>query len=283
MTIAIETENLGKSFGLTQAVSQISLKIEAGELFGLLGPNGSGKTTTIRMLTGLLPPTQGKISVMDRSHTPDSIAYRRQIGVAFTGSLYARLSAQDNLSFFRSLYPDQDTHDPQDVLRLVDLQVSPKKKVREFSLGMRKRLDLARALLNKPRFLFLDEPTLGLDPLGARKIRKVIRSVADEGVTVFLTTHYMEEADALCDRVGFINQGQLIAVDLPWRLKSTYGRQGWQMLTQDQDALRSQCLEADQLQPIQEAMESGTLYQLRKGEASLEDVFLQLTGKELDS
>ena len=283
MSIAIEVKNLIKRFGDQTAVNNLNLTIQEGELFGLLGPNGSGKTTTIRMLTGLLSPTEGSISVMNNSHSPESVEYRRQLGVAFTGSLYERLSAKDNLAFFRSLYTDRDTHDPETVLKMVDLTDTDNKKVKVFSLGMRKRLDLARAIINKPKYLFLDEPTLGLDPIGARRLRKVVRDIADSGVTVFLTTHYMEEADALCDRVGFIDQGRLIALDSPLNLKSHHGQKGWQMLLKTNSKPIWKTIDEDDNTSIINALNDNTLYQLRKGEATLEDVFIRLTGKELDS
>lgn len=283
MSIAIETKNLVKKFGDQTAVDSLNLSVKEGELFGLLGPNGSGKTTTIRMLTGLLRPSEGSISVMNNTQSPESVAYRKQLGVAFTGSLYERLSAKDNLSFFRSLYTDQDTYDTDTVLKMVDLTDTGNKKVKAFSMGMRKRLDLARAIINKPRYLFLDEPTLGLDPIGARRLRKVVREIADSGVTVFLTTHYMEEADALCDRVGFIDQGHLIALDSPINLKSHYGHKGWQMLVREEDRTQWKTVEEGDHATIQKALQDQSLFQLRKGEATLEDVFIRLTGKELDS
>ncbi|UNC92158.1 ABC transporter ATP-binding protein [Candidatus Contubernalis alkaliaceticus] len=283
MTVAIETINLGKNFGKVPAVKNLNLRVMKGELFGLLGPNGSGKTTTIKMLTGLLTPTAGEVKVLDGKYTPTNHEYRQKIGATFTGSLYERLTSRENLQFFSSLYQGKDIHSPDEVLQMVDLEDTGRKTVKHFSRGMRQRLELARALINKPQFLFLDEPTLGLDPLGARKLRQVIKNIVDSRVTVFLTTHYMEEADELCHRIGFLNQGQLVAVDSPQNLKKRYGRNEWNVVIEEEGQTRELFLPREKENHIVELLNCGKLRSLRLGEATLEDVYVRLTGKELAS
>ena len=207
-----------------QAVDGISFRIQSGELFGLLGPNGAGKTTTVKMLTTLLLPTRGSASVLgfDIVHNPDPV--RGRIGFIFGGErgLYWRLSGYDNLRYFASLYHvDLETSRKRIpyLLELVGLKDRAQEKVEGYSRGMKQRLHIARTLLHEPEVLFLDEPTIGLDPIGARELRQVIRDLQSEKKTILLTTHYMFEADALCDRIAVINHGKIIAMDTPIVLK----------------------------------------------------------------
>ena len=282
MGSAIRTYDLCRNFGSVTAVRNLNLDIQRGELFGLLGPNGSGKTTIIKMLTGLLPPSAGTIEIMEGRYTPVHREYRQKLGAAFSGSLYERLSATENLRFFSSLFREEDVYAPEEVLRMVDLEDTGKKPVRHFSRGMRQRLELARALINKPRFLFLDEPSLGLDPLGAKKLRQVIRRISSEEVTIFLTTHYMEEAQQLCHRVGFLNNGELVAVDTPHNLKKLYGRNEWHVTAEDGGRLREFVLPRNDEGRIVELLHQGELCSLRLGDATLEDLYIRLTGRGLE-
>lgn len=232
---AIEVENLRRVYKVTigairrtskevVAVEDISFQVEPGELFGLLGPNGAGKTTTVKMLTTLLIPTGGKATVLGHDVVRQAEAVRPRIGFIFGGErgLYWRLSAIDNLRYFGSLYhvePEVAQKRIPFLLDLVGLADRAKEKVEGYSRGMKQRLHIARTLLHDPELLFLDEPTIGLDPVGARELRGVIRSLQEEKKTILLTTHYMFEADALCQRMAVINHGRIIALDTPEGLK----------------------------------------------------------------
>ena len=206
------------------AVDDVSFGIQEGELFGLLGPNGAGKTTTVKMLTTLLIPTLGSASVKGFDVVKQAKEVRKRIGFIFGGErgLYWRLSGIDNLRYFASLYNlDYEVTKkriPQ-LLELVGLDGRGEEKIQGYSRGMKQRLHVARTLLHDPDVLFLDEPTLGLDPVGAREFRQVILNLQSEKKTILLTTHYMFEADALCDRIAIIDHGRIIAIDTPGGLK----------------------------------------------------------------
>jgi ABC-2 type transport system ATP-binding protein len=220
---AIEAVDLTRHFNGLCAVDRISFVVELGEIFGFLGPNGAGKTTTIKILTGQLRPTSGKAQVVGCDVVDERQELKPQIGVVFEHqNIYERLSARDNLVFSTRLY-GVDKRRVDEVLKQVDLMGRERDKIKTYSNGMKQRLLIARALLHEPRVLFLDEPTRGLDPNVARDIRAIIVDLAKEGVTVFLTTHYMEEADRLSDRVAIIDQGRIVALDTPERLKKQYG------------------------------------------------------------
>ena len=206
------------------AVEDVSFEIQEGELFGLLGPNGAGKTTTVKMLTTLLIPTAGSASVKTFDVVRQADEVRKRIGFIFGGErgLYWRLSGIDNLRYFASLYsldPDVTKKRIPYLLDMVGLNGRGDEKVQGYSRGMKQRLHVARTLLHDPDVLFLDEPTLGLDPVGAREFRQVILNLQSEKKTILLTTHYMFEADALCDRIAVINHGCIIALDTPGGLK----------------------------------------------------------------
>ncbi|MGB2895317.1 MAG: ABC transporter ATP-binding protein [Anaerolineales bacterium] len=239
---AIEVKDLHRYFNGVKAVQGISFDVNDGEIFGFLGPNGAGKSTTIKVLTGQLRPTSGKAEVVGCDVVEERQALKPQIGVVFEyQNLYERLTAMDNLRFSARLYGvgKKRIHE---VLVQVGLQDRAKERIKKYSNGMKQRLLIARALLHQPRVLFLDEPTRGLDPGVAREIRAIIAELARGGVTVFLTTHYMEEADRLSDRVAILHQGEIVAIDTPEALKATYGE---------------------------------------NDRATLEDVFIKLTGKDL--
>lgn len=232
---AIEVEGLRRIYKATigvirrkvkevEAVDDISFSVVGGELFGLLGPNGAGKTTTVKMLTTLLLPTAGTARVLgyDVVETPGPV--RSRIGFIFGGErgLYWRLSGNDNLRYFASLYhvdPDVAHQRIPYLMDMVGLQARGNEKVEGYSRGMKQRLHIARTLLHDPEVLFLDEPTIGLDPVGARELRQVVRNLQSESKTILLTTHYMFEADSLCDRIAVINHGRIVAMDTPAGLK----------------------------------------------------------------
>jgi ABC-2 type transport system ATP-binding protein len=206
------------------AVDDISFEIGEGELFGLVGPNGAGKTTTVKMLATLLIPNEGTARIQGFDVVKDANEVRKRIGFIFGGErgLYWRLSGIDNLRYFASLYhvdPQVTKKRIPYLLELVGLQDRGNEKVEGYSRGMKQRLHVARTLLHDPQVLFLDEPTIGLDPVGARDFRQVIRDLQSEQKTILLTTHYMFEADSLCQRVGVINQGRIVALDTPDCLK----------------------------------------------------------------
>jgi len=206
------------------AVDDISFDVQPGELFGLLGPNGAGKTTTVKMLTTLLIPTSGTARVLGYDVVKQADAIRPRIGFIFGGErgLYWRLSGVDNLRYFASLYhvdPAVTNKRIPYLLELVGLSDRGQEKIEGYSRGMKQRLHVARTLLHDPEVLFLDEPTIGLDPVGARELRQVIRNLQAENKTILLTTHYMFEADALCQRIAVIDQGRIIALDTPEALK----------------------------------------------------------------
>ena len=206
------------------AVEDISFDIKSGELFGLLGPNGAGKTTTVKMLATLLIPTRGKASILGYDVVKDAQEVRKHIGFIFGGErgLYWRLSGIDNLRYFASLYgvePDVSKKRIPFLLEMVGLKDRGNERVEGYSRGMKQRLHVARTLLHDPEILFLDEPTIGLDPVGARDFRMVIRNLQSENKTILLTTHYMFEADSLCQRVAVIDKGTIVALDSPSELK----------------------------------------------------------------
>jgi len=206
------------------AVRGVSFSVDRGELFGLLGPNGAGKTTTIKMLITLLLPTSGQAQVLGYDVVERPREVRQRIGYVFGGDrgLYERLSGLDNLRYFAELYavpPREQRARIGELLELVGLSGREKERVEGYSRGMRQRLHIARGLLHRPEVLFLDEPSIGIDPVGARELRTTVRDLVDRGTTVLLTTHYMFEADELCDRIAVIADGRIVASGSPAELK----------------------------------------------------------------
>lgn len=235
MSFAIEVRNLRRVFYAStsilgrdkkeiEAVRDTSFAIKEGELFGLLGPNGAGKTTTVKMLTTLLIPTDGTATVLGYDVVKQAQEVRERIGFIFGGErgLYWRLSAIDNLRYFASLYridPATAKKRIPYLLEMVGLTGRGNEKIEGYSRGMKQRVHIARTLLHNPSVLFLDEPTIGLDPVGARELRTIVQNLQGEKKTILLTTHYMFEADALCDRIGVIKNGEIVALDTPENLK----------------------------------------------------------------
>jgi ABC-2 type transport system ATP-binding protein len=208
-----------------EAVRGVSFEVAEGELFGLLGPNGAGKTTTIKMLITLLIPTRGSASVLGYDVVKNTVDVRKRIGYVFGGDrgVYERLSALDNLKYFSELYgvePREQRKRIDYLLDLVGLKGRENERVEGFSRGMKQRLHIARGLLHDPPVMFLDEPTIGLDPVGARELRGLVADLISAGKTVLLTTHYMFEADALCDRIAVIAKGRIVAEGTPEALKA---------------------------------------------------------------
>ena len=206
------------------ALSQVTFSVAGGEIFGLLGPNGAGKTTTIKILTTLLLPTTGTAEVLGYDVARNPTAIRPRINVVFGGerTLYWRLTGRDNLQYFADLYRVSPRRQRELIGRLLDqagLTEAADRRVETYSKGMKQRLSIVRALVNNPEVLFLDEPTIGLDPVGAQAVRELIAALAEGGATVILTTHYMLEAELLCGRIGIIDHGRLVALDSPAALK----------------------------------------------------------------
>lgn len=271
-------------------LSDLSFEIAPGEIFGFLGPSGAGKSTTQKILMRLLKNYQGSIEVMGRELRDWDQDYYACIGVSFElPNHYLKLSALENLQFFASLYPEvARLHDPLTVLDWVGLAADAHKPVRAFSKGMKIRLNLARSLLHQPRLLFLDEPTSGLDPVNASKVKDLILRLRSEGTTVFITTHDMLVADALCDRVGFLHRGQLNVLDAPASLKKRYGQRRLEVEYRSHDqTLQQQTFALDDLGSNPDflaLLRSGQrLERLHSQETTLEKIFIEVTGEALQA
>jgi ABC-2 type transport system ATP-binding protein len=279
--LAIEVEKLSRSFNSLRAVDNISFAVEAGEIFGFLGHNGAGKTTTIRMLSGRLLPSSGRGRVADCDIVAEQTRLKPLIGVVSEHqNLYERMSGRENLEFAARLY-QQDTQRIDDVLKQVDLLDRAKDKVENYSNGMKQRLLIARSILHGPKIVFLDEPTRGLDPVVGREIRQLIVDMSKQGVTIFLTTHYMEEADQLCDRVAFLSEGRIVALDTPSNLKTAHGKHEVNVTLANGDSRTIDLDNPDAGRELQELMSSGQVRTLHSAEATLEEVFIQLAGRRL--
>lgn len=235
----IEIKGLTKDYGRIRAVDDLHLRIEQGEIFGLLGPNGAGKTTTVRMLTTLARPTAGEAYIAGCEVQRDLARVRQEIGVVPQHmNLDQELTARENLELHGRLYkmPAAERRKRvEELLFFVDLQEREGELVSRFSGGMKRRLMIARALMHLPRVLFLDEPTVGLDPQTRRRMWDLVRQMNRDGVTVLLTTHYIEEAEALCHRVGIMDRGRLIALGSPVELKERVGRFAVEILKRGTD------------------------------------------------
>jgi ABC-2 type transport system ATP-binding protein len=223
MENVIYVKELTKRFGDFTAVDEVSFEVRSGEVFGLLGPNGAGKTTTIRMLTGLSKPTGGNASVLGFDIQTDIISVKKRIGVVpEISNLYDELSGFNNLLFMAQLYGvprAQREKRADELLKTFRLHERKDSLFRTFSRGMKRALTIASALTHNPEVLFLDEPTVGLDVVAARSLRNLISNLRRQGVTIFLTTHYLEEANILCDRVAVLVKGKILAIDTPQALK----------------------------------------------------------------
>jgi fluoroquinolone transport system ATP-binding protein len=282
----IQTQSLCFSYpGANRpAVRDVAFAVERGEIFGFLGPSGAGKSTTQNVLIRLLDGYEGTITVLGRDLRAWDRDYYRRIGVAFEApNHYLKLTAHENLRFFAGLHGGH-TADPGGLLDRVGLAEDADKRVGEFSKGMRGRLTLARALLHRPELLFLDEPTAGLDPVTARRIRQVIREARDAGATIFLTTHDMATADELCDRVAFLVDGGIAALDAPRALRLAYGRRVVRVeaMRDGARAVREFALDGLADDPdFQTLLRSGDVETIHTLETTLEDVFVCVTGRRL--
>ncbi|HSQ21948.1 MAG TPA: ABC transporter ATP-binding protein [Coriobacteriia bacterium] len=282
---AIQVEGLRYAYGDLEAVRGIDFDVQPGEILGFLGPNGAGKSTTIKMLTGQLTPKAGVARVLGIDVSTDDPELQARIGVCFEEkNLYLNMSGKENLEFFASLFGIKDP-DAEGVLRRVGLADRAKDRVKTYSKGMRQRMMISRAFINKPDVLFLDEPTDGLDPVTSAAIRKTIREEADRGAAVLLTTHDMFEADELSDRVAFINEGEIVALDTAENLKLKYGTRSVKVRLRDGDGVREETLPLDgdgSSAKLAELAASPDLLTIHTEEATLEQIFIQLTGRGLE-
>jgi len=307
---AIDVSHLSKRFGSLTALDDVSFSVSEGETFGFLGPNGAGKTTTIRILTGISAPTSGTATIFGNDIIRDPITTRKQMGIVHeTSNIYDDLTAWQNMMFTAELYTvgkQEREKRGSELLELFGLLERRNDKVHGFSKGMKRRLTLAMGLVNKPHLLFLDEPTSGLDVQSNLIIRDVIRDLNAQGVTVFLTTHNIEEANLACDRVAIINRGRIAAIDSPERLKKTI--QSAQSIEVAFDSVVPHRMEDLRLIPkVSEVRKEGDKFRLftedpssvipaimeyaKAGNSrvlsmttfgpSLEDVFIKLTGLEI--
>lgn len=278
---AIEVENLSRAFNSLRAVDDISFAVEAGEIFGFLGHNGAGKTTTIRMLSGQLLPTSGRGRVASCDIVTEQQRLRPLIGVVSEHqNLYERMSGRENLEFAARLY-GQDIQRVDAALKQVDLLDRAGDKVQNYSNGMKQRLLIARSILHGPQIVFLDEPTRGLDPIVGREIRRLIVDMSKQGVTIFLTTHYMEEADQLCNRVAFLSEGRIVALDTPDNLKTAHGQNHVNVTLDNGESLSIALAGEDAGRELQQLLSNGHVRTLHSAEATLEEVFIQLAGRRL--
>ena len=283
----IEVKNLKHSYEKNDeyAVNDISFDIKKGEIFGFLGPSGAGKSTTQGILAGLLELQKGEIIIdgEERKGHPDKKFFNR-IGVGFERpNVYKKLSAVDNLKFHASLY-DRETEDPMTVLDMVGLADEAKKKAGAFSKGMMQRIGFARSMINKPDIWFLDEPTMGLDPTTANSIKGIIRKKQKEGTTIFLTTHNMFVADELCDRVAFIVDGKIVAMDTPKNLKLKHGKPTVTVEYLEGKELKSASMgmgEKDK-KALEKFIAEHDIKTIHSGEPTLEEIFIKLTGRGLE-
>ena len=283
---AIVTNNLTYQYGDLIAVDHIGFKVAEQEIFAFLGPNGAGKSTTINMLTGQLKPMEGQATVLGMEVADDPNKVQERIGVCFEiTNLYEQLSAKDNLALFAKLFGVKE-FDPEVLINRVGLDGRGGDTVETYSKGMKQRLMVARALVNRPDVLFLDEPTEGLDPQSSLAIRNIILEERDRGATIFLTTHDMAEADKLSDRVAFIDSGKIAAIDTPHNLKQQYGKRVLRAEVSDGEGkLLKREIELDKAgtaAEVERLFEHEQVVTVHTEEATLEDIFIEITGRSLD-
>jgi fluoroquinolone transport system ATP-binding protein len=266
------------------AIQEIDFSIKTGEIFGLLGPSGAGKSTTQKILIGLLKGYKGIVKVFGKDLTDWKSDLYERIGVSFElPNHFLKLTAMENLTYFSALYK-QKKSDPQNLLDMVGLGEDGNIPVGQFSKGMKHRLNFARAFVNDPDLLFLDEPTAGLDPGNARRIKDLIQAGKEAGKTIFLTTHNMSVADELCNRVGFIVDGKISLIDTPRSLKIRFGQPTVRVEFVDQGKVANQDFKlnglGDDLEFIR-LLKNGGVQTIHTQEASLDEIFIEITGRRL--
>ncbi|MCL1701855.1 ATP-binding cassette domain-containing protein [Lysinibacillus sp. Bpr_S20] len=300
MEYIVQTENLSKSFGKEQAVSNINLKIRKGEIYGFLGPNGAGKTTTIRMLLGLMKPSSGTIKIFQKDLMKERMNILAKVGsLVENPSYYPHLTAYENLEALRKILgvPKSRIDEVLDIVRLKDVA---DKKVKGFSLGMKQRLGIAASLLNNPELLILDEPTNGLDPSGIIEIRNLIKRLPEEyGMTIIISSHLLSEIDQMATQVGIVTKGKMIfqdSIEAMRRfaqpkvvIKVSDGEKGWRSLVangikaehKDDLILFDECSDEKVAHIVQILVQEGvSVYRVEEEKRSLEEIFLQMTTGE---
>ncbi|MFC1873445.1 ATP-binding cassette domain-containing protein [Chloroflexota bacterium] len=282
---AIVAEGLTYRYGGLVAVDHINFNVAEGEILGFLGPNGAGKTTTVKMLTGQLKPKEGRAVLLGMDVTKNVQKVQGEIGVCFEQTnLYEQMSAVENLNLFARLFGIRP-FDPYILLKRVDLETRGKDRVETFSKGMKQRLMVARSMLNRPRILFLDEPTAGLDPASSEAVLSMILEERERGATVFLTTHDMIEADKISDRVAFMNQGKIVVLDTPHSLKQQHGKRALKArVATSGGKLKDREITLDTpetAQAVQELFAKEKVVTIHSEEATLEDIFIKITGRGL--
>lgn len=281
----IEVEGLRYRYpGATaDTLKGLSFSVQDQEVFGFLGPSGAGKSTTQKVLIGLLRGYEGKVAALGRELSTWSHDFYEEVGVSFElPNHYQRLTAFENLTHFGRLY--RKPRPPLEVLEWVGLANAAHQRVSEFSKGMKVRLNVARSLLHRPRLVFLDEPTGGLDPVNARNIKALVKRVRDDGATIFVTTHDMTVADELCDRVAFITDGELRALDAPSSLRRTYGRRSVAVEWTSSEGTETTEYPLDDLgrnQAFLSRLREARIESIHSQETTLENVFVQVTGEAL--
>jgi len=282
---AIIAQNLVYSYGQLLAVDDISFKVAEGEILGFLGPNGAGKSTTVKMLTGQLQPKGGQATLLgiDVARNPEKV--QGNIGVCFElPNLYEQMSAEENLDLFARLFGIRPFN-ADALLKRVGLGGREHDRVEGYSKGMKQRLMVARALVNRPSILFLDEPTEGLDPTSSETIRNIILQERERGATVFLTTHDMMEADKLSDRVAFVDNGKIVVLDTPHNLKQQYGKRALKVeVARPDGGLDNREVILDKPETagdVQGLFSKERVITVHSEEASLEDIFIEITGRGL--
>jgi ABC-2 type transport system ATP-binding protein len=283
-TPAIKVEGISYAYGDIEAVKDISFEVAQGEILGFLGPNGAGKSTTIKVLTGQLTRQSGKAFILGVDVKRDNPEIQAQIGVCFEEkNLYLNMTAVENLSFFASLFRIKNV-DSEGLLRRVGLEDRAKDRVKSYSKGMQQRLMVARSLINSPKVLFLDEPTEGLDPVSSQTIRRIIKEEVQRGAAVLLTTHDMHEADELSDRVIFLNEGKIYAMDKPENLKLEHGKRSVRVRFEEDGEVKEQVVALDESssgEQLKSAVDTEGILTIHTEEATLEDIFVQMTGRGL--
>jgi len=266
------------------AIENINFEIEKGEIFGFLGPSGAGKTTTQKLLIGLLRNYNGQINILGRERKEWKNDFFEKIGVAFEfPNMYLKLTAKENLSLIQSYYQKNDG-DIKMLLEKVGLLKDQNRKVSDFSKGMKMRLNFIRAILHSPDLLFLDEPTSGLDPVNAKIVKDMIVDLKNKNKTIFLTTHDMNVAQQLCDRIALIDNGQIIVIDTPKNLMITHGQPQVKVEYLKNNALKCETFSLKALGNNNKFLDIVNAYEVKtmhSEEATLEDVFIKLTGRNL--
>ncbi|QNO13950.1 ABC transporter ATP-binding protein [Alkalicella caledoniensis] len=282
--ISVNNLNFSYSRAKVKTLKDINFNIKRGEIFGFLGPSGSGKSTTQKILIGTLKNYYGSVKIDNKELKKLKKDYYNKIGVAFESpNFYSKFTAVENLNFFGSLF-SSDISDIDILLESVNLLEYKNMRVGQFSKGMKMRLNLCRALINNPDIIFLDEPTSGLDPVNAKRVKDIILQKKSEGKTVFLTTHNMNVADEICDRVAFLVDGEIKLIDSPRQLKLSRGNKNVVVEYKGDDIVETKQYSMDQLldnQDFQRVMRTKDVERIYTQEASLESIFIEVTGREL--